>query len=283
MQIDISLGPRCNDLLQGDPPGPPYWLRKWVDATNSTSFRAVKRSFTTLCQHSGRCQGNPPQTESKVSISVFIVCIILLSGFLFVWRARGQSKNEVVFQTAAKTDSPNVQITRHFDHGPETISGQGMIVKHKPEDQLYPGELKRRLRSSEHRSSQDISSSSSSSSSISRSITQSSWPSHNTSASTLVAPLQDPEKRRPSAVSLHDHTANVKHEGLIELDFNGKRKAFFKPSTSEFFHIAPWKSTHSDDEDSAEEDERTKQKQKAEEKNLVHRALGQFCWGRVMG
>lgn len=254
-------------VLQGDPPVPPYWLHKLgTDMSNTTASKVVGRGIRKLYNdsHTG-LHDLTPLTSLNVQSFVILIGIMLVLGLLLVWKARGKSKDEDVFNSAARSSHPNLQFTRHHDHGPETVSGQGVLVKRKPEDQDYPGELRRRVRESIDRSSEEQSS-----------IANYSWSSGNTSAETLIAPVK--EIRKPSSVSLQDHSANEKHEGLIELDVCGKRKAFFKHTTGEFFHISPWKSTHSEDEDSSD-DERLKRKSK--EKNSAHRVLGQMVAGGV--
>ena len=188
-----------------------------------------------------------------------------MTGTLLVWYSRVKSKSEEVFTSSVKS---NLQFTRHHDDGQETVSGQGVVIKQRPEDHDYPGEpgeIRRRIRSSQDESVQDR-----------RSIGESSWSSNNASSRTLVPSVK--ESRKSSIVSLQDHSSNEKHEGLIELNVRGKRKAFFKPSTGEFLHISPWKSTHSDDNDSSDDE---RMKRKAEEKNSTHRALGQMVAGGV--
>ncbi len=237
-----------------------------MDASNSTATRMVRRGITKLYRDCSKREFDvPPRNYSTMSASLTIISVLLLFGLWFFWRARGKSKDEEVFTSAARSDHSDLHFTRHYDDGAQTISGQGVITKQKPEDENYPGEVRRRLRTSEDRESQDT-----------NSVSETSWASHNTSADTLVAPWQG--SRRASTVSLRDRSKNEKHEGLIELDVAGKRKAFFKPSTGEFFHISPWKSTHSDSEDSDDDDRFGR---KAEEKHSTHRALGQMVAGGV--
>lgn len=201
------------------------------------------------------------QNYPNVPPFVIIITVALVAGSLLLWKARGKSRDEEVFTSAARGNS-NVHLTRHPDDGPETISGQGVVIKQKPDDEHYPGEVRRRLRSSVDADDQDESS-----------IAKRSWSVHHDSVETLVAPTT--ELRAPS-ISLHDRSANEKHEGLIELDVNGHQKAFFKPSTGEFFHIPKWKHVHSHDESSSHED---RVKTTAVESNSTHRALGQMVAG----
>ena len=233
--------------------------------SNSTVSRLAKRK-PRPCEDFSKCYSEAASAiPLTFSSSVIMVTVTLGIGILLVWYFRGKVKGEEVFASSVKS---NVQFTRHNDDGHETISGQGIVIKQGPEDHDYPGdpgEIRRRLRSSQDGGFQDASS-----------IGQSSWSSNNTSARTLIPSAT--ESRKPSVVSLQDHSSNEKHEGLIELNVRGKRKAFFKPSTGEFFHIPQWKSTHSEDEDSSDEE---RMKRKAEEKNSTHRALGQMVAGGV--
>ena len=270
VQIGVSLGPRCLKVLKGDPPGPPYWFPNWaVDASNSTASRMLKRAVTMQCKNSGSCHYDvAPRTIPYIPSTMIIICGALLLGFLLVWIHRGKSENGEVFTSPARTDHSDLHFTRHYDTGREVVRGQGVITKQRPEDSDYPGTLRRRLPTFQDHNERKSDHS-----------TEHSWSSYNSSAETLVSPWNPPkDSRRPSTVSLHDKSKNEKHEGLIELDVCGKRKAFFKPSTGEFFHISPWKSTHSDD-DSSEDEDRTKRK--AEEKHSTHRALGQMVMGGV--
>ena len=56
----------------------------------------------------------------------------------------------------------------------------------------------------------------------------------NISSTTLV------DGRSESRVSLKDHSSGENHEGLIELQINGRTKAFFKWETGELFHLKHW-------------------------------------------
>ena len=232
-KTNISLGARCSRLLEGEPPGPPYWLRKWAsDVSNITSSRVVRREITHhWCNITGRCPGreSPDIRENLwliILLPMMIVVHMTLSGLCFIWKSRGKSKDEDVFASPTRDEHPTFQFTRHHDDGPEIIVGQGEVIKQHPEDENYPGELRRRLRSSVDAGDRD--------SQDSGRLEKRSFSIHDTSTETLVASTTD--SRAPS-VSLQDHSADEVHEGLIELDWNGHRKAFFKPSTGEFFRI----------------------------------------------
>ncbi|KAL6712921.1 hypothetical protein ACLMJK_009476 [Lecanora helva] len=259
IQSNVTIGSRCTEILRGDPPAPPYRYSKWgVDLSNSAATRFARRGLVQLCVGSRQCDPGSLSKSLNLRSSIYIISVFLVLGLLFIRKARGKTENEEVFTSPAK-----VQVTRHFDDGKETISGQGVITKKKPEDHDYPEGMRRRVRRSLDESTKD-----------STSAYDSSPSSQNTSAETLVASVE--EIRKPSRVSIHDHSADEKHEGLIELQVCGKRKAFFKPSTGEFFHISPWKSTHSDDDSSDEEHIKKKA-----EKDSTHRTLGKMVIGGV--
>ena len=264
-QSGVQLGHRCTKLLEeGDPPTPPYWIGKWASTNYSISTRSLfKRNLILQCVSPSDCfhDVDPSHKVELVLLATLMGTVLLLIGLLF-WMARGQTRTEDVVASAARRAPSDVQITRHHDDGPETVSGQGIVIKERPHKDfdLPAKRLGRDLQDHQGQSHSRVPD----------------WSSYSSSAETLVTPWNSP--KRASKVSLHDHSANEKHEGLIELDVAGKRKAFFKPSTGEMFHLAPWKSTHSSDEDS---DDESRLKSKAAEKNSTHRALGQMIVGGV--
>lgn len=217
-----------------------------------------------LCKSPGGCHHDVDTAVQLTLTSLAIIAAIGLAAVgILIQIGRRKARKVPPFTSQARSEHSYVQITRHHDSGPETVSGQGMIVKEKPgEDQL--GHIQRHLRRS-----QDLGKGMSD---------DEKWDSSdNSSAETLVTPWKD--SHAPSNVSVVDESANEKHEGLIELEIGGKAKAFFKPSTGEFIHLKPWKSTHDSDSDSDSEENRLKSK--AEEKGSVHRVLGQMLAGGV--
>ena len=134
------------------------------------------------------------------------------------------------------------------------------MTRHKPDDASYPTSLRRLRPEPQDNEMEDFEGG------------DFDWPLYNVSAETLTDP---PEKssKRPSRASILDKSANEKHDNLIELEFNGKTKAFFKPDTGEFLHFKPWKSNHDSDDDYENEKHL---KAKIEEKGSTHRAIGKM-------
>ena len=194
--------------------------------------------------------------------SAFIIVAIFVLGLM--WLRSSSRPTEQSAPHVHPAPRSEYQFTRHLSEGPETIHQQGHMTKHKPDDTSYPSSLRWHLESQDNL--------------IDRlKHAGSDYPSYNVSADTLVDPPEKYQKRRSRAPIL-DKSANEKHENLIELEFNGKKKAFFKPDTGEFFHFKPWKSTHESDDDS--ENERHL-KEKAEEKGSTYKAIGKMIAGGV--
>ena len=195
-------------------------------------------------------------SSASMIIAIFVMGLIWLRSSL---RPAEQSAPHV--HPAPRSEW---QFTRHLSEGPETVHQHGHMTKHQPDDASYPSSLRW------HLESQD---------SLIDRLKEAGcdYPSYNVSADTLVDPPEKFQKRR-SRASILDKSANEKHENLIELEFNGKKKAFFKPDTGEFFHFKPWKSTHDSDDDV--ENERHL-KETAEEKGSTYKAIGKMIAGGV--
>lgn len=153
-----------------------------------------------------------------------IISTTLVLAWLILKVALRNARLNGVFASPARSD---IHITRHHDSGPETVTGQGIIVEHKPEDHDDLGQLRKRFRASQ---AQDD---------MMKDTTP--FQSTNSSSTTLVNEYSKPK------VSLENRSSGEKHKGLIELQMNGSTKAFFKPETGEFLHLNRWKRHHSDD------------------------------------
>ena len=123
---------------------------------------------------------------------------------------------------------------RHNHEGPEKITDQNVrVVRHNPGDDPYAGQLRQRIRNLQNQNDDD---------SRDNAVCQP----YNSSTDTLVNPWPGPN---PSKFTVTNNSADEKHEGLIELETTGDNRTFFDPETDDFLHFAPWKSTHSGEED----------------------------------
>ena len=143
---------------------------------------------------------------------------------MFLMFARRNARSTEVFRSPARSD---IQITHDEDSGPKTVTSQGIIEGHNPEDHDDLGQIRKRIRASRDQDS----------------LMKETAPfqSANSSATTLVSGFSKPR------VSLQNHSSGEKHKDLIELQMNGSTKVFFKPDTGEFFHLKHWIRQHSDD------------------------------------
>ncbi len=220
-------------------------------------------------ENPGGCHHDIDNSLHTAFISLVLIGAIALAVVgLLIQIGRRKFRTVPPFTCPARSEHSHIQITRHYDSGSETFSGPGMIVKEKPEgDRLV--HFQRDMRRSQDQGQdhgQDLGD-------------DADWHWYNdTSAETLVAPWKD--TRKPSHVSILDESANEKHEGLIELQFAGKTKAFLKPSTGDFIHLKPWKRSY--DASSGSESDEERPRAKAEEKGSVHRVLGEMFAGGVM-
>ena len=178
-----------------------------------------------------RCQSQEAHTTyQKVSAPAIIISTSLALGGLIstLIFARRNARSTGVIPSPVRSD---IQITHHEDSGPKTITGQGIIEGHNPEDHEDLGQLRKRIRASQDQDS----------------LIEETAPfqSATSSSTPLVNGCSKPK------VSLHDRSSGEKHKDLIELQINGNTKAFFKLETGEFFHVKHWKRQHSDDSGSS--------------------------------
>lgn len=165
------------------------------------------------------------------SPAIIISTTIAIGGILLII-ARRNARSTEVFRSPARS---NIQITHHGDSGPKTITGQGIIDRHIPEDHQDLGQLGKRIRASQNQDS----------------LMKDTAPfqSTNSSSTTLVGGWSQ------SQIEVQNHSSGEKLEGLIELQVNGNTKAFFKPETGEFFHLKHWNRQHYDDSGSSSDNE----------------------------
>ena len=257
-----TITPKCKGILaQGATPSP-YQLGKRALHASLTAGSGLleRRRYTKICTvPTGGCE--------YVEISVFdlnsgaiLVCAVLVFGGLLLVFARRKSRIGGVFHSPARSD---VQVTRHNQEGTETITGQSVkSIKQNPGDYQYAGQLRQRIRNVQNQNEND-------------SKDGAAWQPYNCSTDTLISPWTGPN---PSKVSITNGSADEKHEGLIELETTGGNKAFFDPETGQFVHLTPWKSTHSDGEES-DDDHSLKADDKGSIKSaLAHMATGGAAW-----
>ncbi len=249
-------------------PDPLYNLWKRIPQS-STDFPATtsnfrKRDFTKACSFSiNGCQAQkdkssmPPWYLTSMSPwylpAIVFVSTVLVVRWFGLWFGGRQPPKGDVFTSPARFD---YQITRHHESGPEVITGQAAkFIRHSPDEDQYPGELRRSIQLGEADGDADD---------------RSAWQPYNSSTDTLVNPWAG---HNPSKVSITNHPEDEKHEGLIELETAGDNKTFFDPETGEFIHITPWKSTQDDDTSV-----------KADDRGSVKRAIGKmFPGGMALG
>lgn len=160
-----------------------------------------------------------------ICISTSLALGGLILSLVFARRfARRNARSTEVLTSPVRS---HIQITHHEDSGPKTVTGQGIIEGHKPEDHDNLGQLRKRIRASQDQDS------------LMRETAP--FQSANSSATTLVSGCSKPQ------VSLHNRSSGEKYKDLIELQMNGSTKAFFKPDTGEFFHLKHWMRQNSDD------------------------------------
>lgn len=151
-----------------------------------------------------------------------------------------RSRTEPVITSQAHTE---VEVTRHYSEGAETISSDGPLrfTKEYPGDHHPLGELRRRLlrdRAQEGRRG-----------SVDHDGHLSNLDSNNSSTNTLVDSWTGSEISKVSITTGHD---DRHHEGLLELRLTDSANHFLDPKTGEFIHLTPSKCTlDGGDKDSA--------------------------------
>ena len=145
---------------------------------------------------------------------------------------------ELVFTSPVRSEG-TVKVTRHRPEGSETVEPEGpvQITKRKPPEDYGIGEVRRRVLRGQLRradSGADIEEGLLGKANL------------NSSDDTLVAAWSESSSKK---VSIATSSNEGLHDGLIELKPSGSTKNFLDPDTGASYHLSPWKSTHSDDED----------------------------------
>jgi len=207
--------------------------------------------------------------SERVSVAMIMalatVLAVIVGGVVMVMLARKKSESEKAFTSPARFEVRDIQVTKDNESGPETVaSGEGYwVVKHNPDEQHYLGQLRNRIRNSQA-GLEDMSESD-----------QDLRLSRTSSENTLVGPWVPSKKSLTSKVTLHttNDEEGQRYEGLIELRSRGDTKNFFNSETGEFIHLAPWKSTQENDEESGDEGRHEKSK------GAIKHALAQMAAG----
>ena len=185
-------------------------------------LKLIRRDFSKSCSFTIHdCRPGEEKTSRLGSypLAILFALTVILGGLVchLAWR---RSQPSEVFVSPARFE---YQITRHHERGPETTRGQATrIIRHRPDEDEYPGELRRSIQLGEAGGD---------------SADKSLWQPYNSSTDTLVNPWPG---KNPSKVSITNHAEDEHHEGLIELETTGGNKTFFDQDTGEFIHITPW-------------------------------------------
>ena len=226
----------CKTVMETGPLSSPYHLdkRTWRSSLALAS-RWMKRPSKQTCgfPYVG-CQLKLANVTSRRFSAPAIVMITNLAlGGLILVIARRNARSTEIFTSPACSD---IHITHHKDTGPKTVTGQGILEKHKSEDHDHDfGEIHKRIRASRDQDS----------------LIKDTAPLQSTDSSSTT--LVDGSNK--SKVSLEDSSSGEKHEGLVELQMNGHTKAFFKFETGEFFHLRHWKHKYKEHSDPSRHEE----------------------------
>ena len=163
-----------------------------------------------------------------MSTPMMVITATLALGALILIVARQHARSTEVFTSPAHSD---IQIVRREDSGPKIVAGQAVIERHHSKDHDELGHIYKRIRAALHRDRSGEG--------------MTTIQPTNSSSTTIV------DGRNGSEVSLKDRSSGENHEGLVELQFNGKTKAFLNIDTGVFFRLKHWKGLHSDDSDSS--------------------------------
>ena len=163
-----------------------------------------------------------------MSTPMIVITATLALGALVLLVARQHARSTEVFTSPARSD---IQIVRREDSGPKIVAGQAVIERHHSKNHDKLGQIHKRIRAALHRDRL-------------REDMTTIQPT-NSSSNTLV------DGRNGSEVALKDRSSGEIHEGLIELQLNGKTKAFLSTDSGVFFRLKHWKGHHSDDSDSS--------------------------------
>lgn len=243
--------PLCKTAMKNGPLGSPYHLgKRTLHKTLALASRWMKDPAKHTCGFPYiACQSQEANTTYRnISTPAMIISTTVALGALILIVARRNARSTEVFTSPALSD---IQITHHDDSGPKSVTGQGIIERHNPEDHHDLGQLRKRIRASQDQDN----------------LIKDTAPlqSANSSSTTLVG------GSNKAQVSLQNHSSGEKHEGLIELQMNGNTKAFLHLETGEFFRLKHWKRQHNDDSVSSSDSDNPPS---IEEKDFAQRGHG---------
>ncbi|KAM0804218.1 hypothetical protein BDR22DRAFT_885996 [Usnea florida] len=223
--------PLCKAAMKHGPLSSPYHLGK--RAFDDALARASRWIEGLPSQRCGfpyiSCRSREASTSYQhMAPPTIAITATLALGTLILIVARQHARSTEVFTSPARSD---IQIVRREDSGPKIVAGQAVIERHHSKDHDELGQIHKRIRSALHRdrSGEDMAT-------IQPTIS---------SSTTIV------NRCSGSEVSLKDRSSGEDHDGLIELQFNGKTKAFLSIDTGVFFRLKHWKGQHGDDSDSS--------------------------------
>ena len=223
--------PLCKTAMEKGPLSSPYHLSKrTLHSSLALASRWLKGPPKQSCgfPYNG-CQSQEAYTTYRyISTPAIIIGTTLALGGLILVVALRNARSTEVFTSPARSD---IQITRPKDSGSKTVKGQGIIEKHDPEDHPNLDRLRKRIGASQDQDN----------------LMKNTAPfqSTNSSSTTLVNACSKPQ------VSLRNRSSGEDHKNLVELQINRNTIAFFKPQTSELFHLKHWGGQHSDYSDSS--------------------------------
>ena len=191
-----------------------------------------------------------------------------------------------MFSSPARSEA-SVKITRHYAHGPETVSSEQPVKvtrHHIGDGSPFEGVRRRTVQNTSHHlpngeEGQVVPgwqpAKNTNDNEVNKNWNNSTWEwvPHNSSASTLINGWTGSEGVAPSKVSVDTGAGEQHHEGLIELKTSNATRNFLDPDTGEVLHLSPWKSTH--DNDPEEENSWLKQGRKG----TIRRAIANMSVG----
>lgn len=222
----------CKTAMTKGPLSSPYHLgrRRTLHASLGLASRWINGPSSQTCGFPDLgCQFQETKTTYRnMSALAIIISTTFALGWLVLKVARRNARPAEVFASPALS---NIQITQHDDSGPKTITGQGVIERHKSEDCQDLNQLRKRIRTSQDQES------------LLKDTSALQWT--NSSSTTLADGYNSPQ------VSIEDCTSGKKDKGLVEMQMNGHTKGFWKLETSEFLHLNHWKDQSNEDSDSS--------------------------------
>ena len=245
-QANVSGGPGCEKVLREGPTLPPYSKRAMLCDAGIGAYNLTKRAPCLVRNaHQTILAFGLAKTSALAAFLAFAVAWVILISLRSrsvgeeIFQCPGSRPSEEVVFTSPVRSEGTVKVTWHYPEGSETVEPDGpvQITRRRPREHQDIGEVRRRI------IHQEISE-------------EDNYPgldgglvglsNLNTSGDTLVDAWTESNSKKVSIGISSDETP---HDGLIELKHTGSTKNFLDPDTGASYHLSPWKSTHSDDED----------------------------------